>query len=229
MKNTNYFQQIQIEPGLFYNLDLNSSYERDELKGFNEGYHLGQFAYFQKQEKGIYTAVRDPLGIGKLFYTETSNGEIHFSNKYVSLFPYKSKIYSVPAGLMVNIGTGGKRELIRSLYVQKKIDDSLNKDAFIKNEGNSIKNFREQINNRLEVIFKHLKLYEENGWTFIIALSGGLDSTVIATKASQHLKMPIACTLDLGKSEDSEKSSKIAKHLEINHLIFPTSEQQILK
>ena len=227
MRNFKFNEQLQIEPGYYYHIGMPFDLKHVDAEIFNEGYHFGQFASYIEIEKGLYRAVRDPLGIGKLFYTETSDGKIHFSDKYVSLFPFKSAIYSVPAGTMVNIGSGGRRELVRRLDVIPKINERLNQKA-IETENIEFTKFRQRIDNRLNALFARLKNYEDAGWTLCVALSGGLDSTIIASKAAEYLKNPVAFTLDLGKSEDCEKSQKIAKYLGISHIIFSTDEEKII-
>ncbi|WP_372752515.1 asparagine synthase-related protein [Labilibaculum sp.] len=229
MKKTEHINPILLEPNYYYHLGFPFDLKPADPTVFEEGYHLGQFASIKEIEKGLFSAVRDPLGIGKIFYTETPDGKIHFSEKFADLFAHKSSIYSVPAGTMVNIGSGGRRELVRNIGAPKIIDENLYKSAFEKNKDQSVLNFRRRFTTRLEVLYTQFRELEKNGWTFFVALSGGLDSTIIASKAKQFLKNPIACTLDLGKSEDSEKSQKIASQLGIKHLVFPTNEEKILQ
>ena len=210
MKNK-VIEQVQIEPNYFFNIGFPFNLKDVESDLFKCGYHLGQFASFTKIKEGLFRAVRDPLGIGKLFYTETSDGRLHFSERFVDLFPNKSPVYSVPAGVVVDIGTGGNRKLIQKLSIPQIIDESLSREAF-ETEGNpEVARFRKRFEDRLNTLFTMFRSFEADGWSFFIALSGGLDSTIIASKAAKYLKSSIACTLDLGKSEDSEKSQRIAK------------------
>ena len=222
-------QTIILEPHYYYHIGFPFNLKDINTSIFDNGFHLGQFASYREIDTGTYLAVRDPLGIGKLFYTETANGEVHFAEKFADLFRYKSEIYSVPAGMMVRIGKGGRREILRNLGVKPLIDENLNKDAFERIDHPSVIQFRTRIENRLHSLFTMLSEFEKRGWTFFIALSGGLDSTIIASKAAKYLDSPTACTLDLGKSEDSEKSQKIASHLGLKHLVFPTNEAEILQ
>jgi len=69
---------------------------------------------------------------------------------------------------------------------------------------------------------------ESNGFSVFIALSGGLDSSIIAAAARKYLRNPVACTLDLGRSEDAEKSALIAREIDIERVVFGTSEKEIL-
>lgn len=221
-------KQVQLEPEYFYHLGLPFNLKYVDISIFEKGYHFGQFASSIEIKKGSYRAVRDPLGICKLFYTETPDGELHFSDKFADLFPYKTTIYSVPAGTIVDINTGGKRKIIRNLGIAPKTNPDLSIGAFEKNNSREVEKFRQRIDKRLNSVFKMFKILEDEGWTFFVALSGGLDSTIIASKSAKYLHKPIACTLDLGKSEDSEKSKKIAAHLGIKHFVFPTNEVEIV-
>ncbi|MDC7221643.1 MAG: asparagine synthase-related protein [Spirochaetales bacterium] len=227
MKKSEENLQVKLGRDSYYHMGFPYSLE-NELATFSKGYHFGQFAFVKEIDEGLFTAVRDPLGIGKMFYTETPDGKLHFSESYVKLFPFNSKIFSLPAGAIVNIGTNGRRELVRSIKVPQNIDETQSGEAFYEGSSSSVLRFRERFSSRMESLYSLFRDCEERGWTFFIALSGGLDSTIIASNASQYLKSPIACTLDLGKSEDSEKSQKIATHLGLTHLVFPTEEGEIL-
>ncbi len=212
-------------PDLKNRIDDNSQYSLifdqinfDNIDFYKSGNHLGQFSAYSKTVGNIFEAVRDPLGINKLFYTETESGEIIFASEFTDLFIHKTPIFSVPAGKLVRIGKGGLRETVHSLNIPEADYSDFNIDAF-----------KTVFTKRLESVFTTIKSLEDTGWTVFVALSGGLDSTIIASSASKYLSNPIACTLDLGKSEDSEKSIKIASHIGIKHMTFKTSEAQILE
>jgi hypothetical protein len=166
MEKPKYIEQILLEPNYYYHLGFPFNLEASDSAVFEKGYHLGQFASVKKIEEGLYCAVRDPLGIGKMFYTETPDGKLHFSEKFADLFPLKSNIYSVPAGTMVNIGTGGKRELIRNFGAPKTINENLNKTAFEKNNDQSVINFRQRFDARLEGLYTIFRQLEDSNWTF---------------------------------------------------------------
>jgi hypothetical protein len=186
----------------------------------------GQYASFYRNADGAYEAVRDPLGIGKLFYTETEEGQLHFSDTFADLFKYNRKIFSVPAGWHVRLGPNGMRQKIRALGPDDAIDHDFTLSTVTEDK---IQQFQQRVDQRLEQVFVALRGLENAGWKIFIALSGGLDSSIIATQAARHLARPVACTLDLGKSEDSEKSIQIAAHLGLEHLTFATSRDEILE
>lgn len=190
---------------------------------------FGQFSAVRKVENSYYEAIRDPLGIGKLFYTETSNGNFVFSGQFTDLFQYGTKIHSAPAGLHVQIGPGKTRKILNDIRTPEKVNEALTLSALESGDthGDTAR-FQKKIQERLDIAFSVIKGLEDEGYKIFIALSGGLDSSTIASFSMKHLSDPIACTLDLGKSEDAEKSAFITKTLGIKHLVFGTSKEEIL-
>jgi len=75
---------------LIYHFNFGGVAKKDSLSEFEQNYHLGQYAYLYEENPDVYQAVRDPLGIGKLFYTETESGQLHFSDKFVDLYVHGS-------------------------------------------------------------------------------------------------------------------------------------------
>lgn len=211
-----------------YITDRGSDIFSDTLSIFDEGKIFGQFARIRKLDDRTYEGVRDPLGIQKAFYCRDGEGNFHFSRRYTDLFCWQSKIYSLPAGYKVRLTPEGVTK-IRSFVEHSDTKDCLNAKAFEEGAANrDVQEFRKELEDRLNKVFRGIAEKEQDGWTVYIALSGGLDSTIIATKAAAFLASPIACTLDLGKSEDSEKSIKIARHIGIRHRIFPATKEEIL-
>lgn len=195
----------------------------------NERHLYGQFSSVKKMDNSIYEVIRDPLGIGKIFYTEAKDGKIHLSPKFADLFRHKAEIFSVPPGMHVRIGSSGLRELVRKIGPEEVVNSGLNAEAFRSGEKDGeVAVFRDAYEDRLAHAFSLVRGLEDDGWSVFIALSGGLDSSIIAKKAAAYLSKPIACTLDLGKSEDAEKSVYIARYLGIEHLVFGTNESEIL-
>jgi hypothetical protein len=198
-----------------YIIDINSYITPTTLNFFDNGGCYGQFAAVCKISDELYEGVRDPLGIGKLFYCRDEQGKLHFAPRFSELFQYKCRIFSLPPGYRVKIHSGGV-DKVRSLMSSPQ------------EESWELKSFQADFNSRIDLVFKTLRKKEESGWKIFIALSGGLDSTIIASKSAEYLKSPVACTLDLGKSEDSEKSEKIAGHIGIEHKVFKTTREDIL-
>ncbi len=209
-------------------IDRDADLFRDSLDHYDEGTIYGQFACLRRIDEGTYEGVRDPLGIHKLFYCRDGEGKFHFSRRFTDLFHWNTKICSLPAGYKVRLSSHGLTKL-RSLAPVVEPQGTLNRDAFDWGAlTEDVKDFQDELNHRLNLVFQSIRRKEKEGWTVFIALSGGLDSTIIASKAAAYLDSPIACTLDLGKSEDSEKSIKIAGHIGITHKTFPASREDIL-
>lgn len=190
----------------------------------NEHMAFGQFSLIKQVDDSTYEAIRDPLGIEKLFYTEASSHEIFFSSHFTDLIPYQSKIFSVPKGAHVQIGPSGERKLIKRLGI---VDPYIKNTTDSANVTSTLEEFQTNVTLRLSEVFSLIRSLEEQDWKVFVALSGGLDSTIIANLAKQYLVKPIACTVDLGNSEDAEKSSLIAQSIGLEHLVFETDENEI--
>jgi asparagine synthetase B (glutamine-hydrolysing) len=213
-----------------YCLQLSSLFENVSNGLFDDDItKYGQFAAIRRIDD-FFEAIRDPLGIEKLFYTEDLNGELHFAKNFSSLFLYETPIFSVPAGTHVRIGPQGTRELIKTLIPYTYTEDILTVEDIVtgKNCANVLA-FRKEYELRFDAVFSLFRNLEAEGWRFFVALSGGLDSSIIANKAAQYLRHPVACTLDLGNSEDAEQSITIARHIGIEHQVFKTTEDELIE
>lgn len=213
-----------------YSFQLSSRFEKLPNELFDNNItRYGQFAAIRRVGDYSFEAIRDPLGIEKLFYTEDRNGELHFAKTFSSLFLYGTPIFSVPAGSHVRIGPGGTRKLIKTLIPYSYTEDLVTAEDIVTSKNSSnVLAFRKEYELRFDSVFSLFRELESDGWQFFVALSGGLDSSIIANKAAQYLRHPIACTLDLGKSEDAEQSLSIAQHIGIEHHVFSTTEQELL-
>lgn len=217
----------------FYALDLPQTGITIEPNDLAHKHNIfGQFAVVQEVKKGVFEAARDPLGIGKMFYTVLENGQLSFSSQWMDLVSHGQPIYSLPKGKLVRLSNKGERALIQDLTPQSDLNlfsdqpekaGSQNFDQLPE-----LGNFKKLLHNRLDSAFKLISSLERSGFSIFIALSGGLDSSIIANFSKRHLKNPVACTLDLGKSEDAEKSALIAQKLGIQHEIFHSSKEDIL-
>ena len=216
-----------------YALAIDNTETQNFLAAFERQLNIfGQYAELVKVDSAIYEAIRDPLGIEKLFYVETSDGSLHFSRNFFSLFQYQSNIYAVPRGLHVRIGPGGMRELVRTISPDRSLTHDLvfsglpTKDALLVSE--QLRLFQEKVTHRIEVAFSLIAELENEGWQICVALSGGLDSSGVACAARRYCKNPVAFTVDLGRAEDAQKASLIAETVGIDHLVFKTNEDELL-
>lgn len=213
-----------------YSLQLSSTFEEVSNALFDDdSIKYGQFSAIRQVDDITFEAIRDPLGIEKLFYTEDSRGKLHFSKHFSSLFLHGTPIFSVPAGSHVRIGARGTRESIKIFNSFTYTEDLLTVQDLVANQNSeNVLTFREEYRRRFDTVFSLFSDLERDGWKFFVALSGGLDSSIIAKTAAQYLRHPVACTLDLGKSEDAEQSISIARHIGIEHEVFSTTEQELL-
>lgn len=193
---------------------------------------LGQFAVVEQVGKDVFEAVRDPLGIGKIFYTQDPDGRLQFSGQFRNLLTCKTPIFSLPRGQHVRLAPNGVRELLGRLApTESEVQDSSSVGITDVEQFHTSaigKQFKADLTTRLNAAFTVLQQLESNGFSVFIALSGGLDSSIIAATARQFLRNPVACTLDLGRSEDAEKSALIAREIDIERVVFGTSEEEIV-
>ena len=104
----------------FYAVDLTGTDATLTMNGFvNKQNVIGQFAIVSEGRKGVFEAVRDPLGIGKLFYTRLDNGELLFSSQWPKLLLHGRPIYAVPRGKQVRLSNDGERTFLEKLLGNK--------------------------------------------------------------------------------------------------------------
>lgn len=160
----------------------------------------GQFAIHTTPSPGEHLLVRDRLGVNKLFFALSENGEVHSSNFLFELrekgFPLNA-IYSVPSGHSVSMCPArGEYRLtphasLPFARVQAEPDAGLSSYA---------RNIRES----LERVFADLAAVLKGREVFV-TLSGGLDSTTIAAMASRTLDDVTAVTFELTDESGSSR------------------------
>lgn len=143
---------------------------------------LGQYALAWVEENKALMA-RDPIGSNKLFYGRDEGGHIFAANRIARLLGVGvgiDQIFSVPPGCLVSVDGAGT-EIIGGVDV-----------AAIEPDPNfSLAAFQQGIAQELERTFLWLA-QEYAGWRFVVCLSGGMDSSIIATYATKHLKAAAA-------------------------------------
>jgi asparagine synthetase B (glutamine-hydrolysing) len=217
-----------------YAVDLPDTEARVPLAYFDGKQNVyGQYAAVEQISAGVYEAVRDPLGIGKMFYVLADDNRLRFSCGFTSLLRYGKPIYALPRGRHVRLSDSGERRLLGTLFpetapvAETPDDDIRSPDGFVNSRLRRW--FKKAVSMRLDTAFEVVRRLEQEGFTIFVALSGGLDSAGIAYAARRHLKHPVACTLDLGTSEDAERSALISRTIGIEQVIFTTDESEILK
>lgn len=141
---------------------------------------------------------RDPLGSHKLFYGKTPKNEWCLANRIHTLMHagvLLGDIRSCPAGQIVR--ANGKKVDVLKRYSPTLLGEDRSLDT--SNLHNAV---RTRLNEAFEVLAQDFQ-----GARFVVCLSGGLDSSIIATWASRYLPGAVACSFSfINNSFDSNKT-----------------------
>lgn len=166
----------------------------------------GQFALDTPDGSGR-VLVRDPLGINKLFFAVGPDGAVDSDNFLVSLVERGhalKDIYSVPSGHLVRIDAASKvLELKKyaNLNFAEGAGDGEGKSLDLDSHATAIRARLETVFGRLAKVLAGRPLY--------VTLSGGLDSTTIATLVRQHIGPFTAITFSMaGPGNEGEKAEE---------------------
>jgi len=165
-------------------LDLrNIHYERSTALDFpnsiqvGEPLPAGQYSYIWEDQNTVICA-RDPLGCNKLFFGTLGDGRIAAANRIATLFDQGialDSIHSCPAGHAIRV-IDHQTETVAKTIVSD-IQESLEFD---------ITEFQHLVKERLSTVFESLAS-EFPRAQFVVCLSGGLDSSIVAYFAKQFL------------------------------------------
>lgn len=164
----------------------------------------GTFASYKVVEEYQLELLRDPAGSRKLFYAyNTKDRMIYFSSSYLSLTKLVSdeNIFSVPRGSMISIDLDGK---VLTLHkVSSRYAENYKIDQLINDVKESLSSYLNAVNEM------------SNNQTVYIALSGGLDSTLILCESIKYIKKIEAITVVLLDPDDyqSYKTTGIVDQL----------------
>jgi hypothetical protein len=138
---------------------------------------VGQYGFAVARENFLYI-VRDPTGCNKLFFGRGGDGILVVANRAVRVWRQGvplSAIGSCPPGHVLQVSHKGVHDLggsdISGLPSDTQIDFA---------------NFTDQTRSMLDQAFRWLASKFE-GCRFVVCLSGGLDSSVVASFAVKHL------------------------------------------
>lgn len=196
-------------------------------EGATTGAPQGQFALaLEGAHEDTIRLIRDRLGINKLFFAIHHTKGITVANYLIDLIergvPCEA-IYSVPAGHVVHVDLArGQLELSR--YYKPQVDGP---EAF-----RSVAEGGRRIREDLEMWFARLAR-EFSSRHIVVALSGGLDSSVIAALARRHFARVTAYTYtfrDAGAalSEDAVYAQRVAEFLGLPFRLVPASARDVL-
>ena len=166
----------------------------------------GQFALHERRGD-THRLARDPLGVNKLFWTPTKDG-IATSNFWVELVRAghaATSVWSVPSGHVLEIDPRARR-----LAFARRAALAFRADGDAEPGPQAIDSIRAALTHafeRLRPIVAGRPLY--------VTLSGGLDSTVVAVLAREHLGVftGITFALEPGDSEDAAHAGLVAAAL----------------
>jgi hypothetical protein len=158
-----------------------------------QGLPLGQYATAARVGDRVVIA-RDPLGCAKAFYGYNRDGDLIVSSRLATLVGRGvalDDIASCPPGRIVQIGPGGERRAlgppVQFQTQAKDFDPELHSH---------------QAKARLADAFA-LLAQRHRGARFVVCLSGGSDSSIVAGFAAKYLPGAVCCTFSF-RAADSE-------------------------
>lgn len=186
----------------------------------------GQYA-IHVEEDGRHTLVRDALGVNKLFVAVTPAGRVESSNFIVDLVerghPFAA-ISSVPSGHVLRIE-------LRSRSLELRPHTAI---AFEAGDGPSLETCAARIREALASVFVQIAGVARERSTYV-TLSGGLDSTVIAAMACEHLSRPVGLTFvvreDRGavtQESDLWHATRVASHFGMDLEVIEVSREELV-
>lgn len=140
---------------------------------------VGQYSCVWEREGDLFLA-RDPLGCNKLFFGLDGTGSWVVTNRFsraLELGVAMDSIVSCPPGRLLRLDSDG------AISVLGGQDISLSTESASWN----LEHFRDSVKSRLAHTFESLAARHSDK-TFVVCLSGGLDSSAIATLAKHHFK-----------------------------------------
>lgn len=185
----------------------------------------GAAASVASESPSSWRIVRDPLGINKLFWVPTPDGSTVASRpkRLVDAGCAFDAIRAVPRGSVIDLSKGSSETETRVHRI-----NPVAKDA----GQNSLPQLAAAIRSVLE---RYLVAVAEahRGAQFFVCLSGGLDSSGIASLARDRLPGVTAVSFDLdrrrGESEDRRVARRLARDLDLPLVCVTASATSLLE
>lgn len=217
-----------LDPGFAWDGDLTRDLsEFDPGSGMPAGLR-GSFASVRPGSNGSWRLSRDPLGINKLFWAREPDGNILTAALPHLLVqagrPFET-VRSIPAGSVLDLHPGGvtkETSLIPSSWFSS--EDGA--------DGADVEQVAAAIRDKLDRYLAALAKAHPRARAFV-CLSGGLDSTGVATLVRKHFRDTVAVSFDLQRtdgppSEDRQTARRLAKGLGIPLLEANATEDHML-
>ena len=198
---------------------------------------LGQYAYAHAAADCVLMA-RDPIGCNKLFYGYNQESVLVVANRVTQLWDYGVKmadIFSCPPGEIISVSKKGVARVAGGNWVNGKY----------KVPDFDVKNFQKCVKQNLSQTFKNLNA-QFQGYKVVVCLSGGLDSSIIASYSAQYFNdvtvasFTYLCDHDMSSyienancknwdsaSHDFACAAQVAKQLGLSFLPVVRSKQTV--
>ncbi len=194
-----------------------------ELRGDEDPSALWGHYAVHHQAENVHHLYRDALGVHKLFYALTPQGEVASDSFLFRLLEQvgPDRVFSVPPGAIVTIDPGERRFVVRRTPQLKFA------------ESGSLEEAAQEIARAFSLTFERLA-QSLAGRQVFVTLSGGLDSSCIAALARDVFPGLKAITfrLDdgpLSANEDLAAARKVARHLGIELVEINQSPQGVIE
>ena len=215
----------------YYNMTKNG--ESDKFNEFVESYLKGNefaFTLFEFNSlKNLHKVVvaRDEIGVRPLYYSPTSDNGLLFTSEIKGGHSYSDTITEFPPG---NIFTYYFNE-VNEVYIDKYTFASVYEQDTV----NTLKD-EEHLNMVRESVLSSVRARLSNDKPFAFLLSGGVDSSLVASLSARILGKPIrtfCCGLKdengNGIGTDLKYARMVAEHIKSNHTeVLFTPEEALL-
>ena len=137
---------------------------------------LGQYALAWQEDDRVLMA-RDPIGCNKLFYGRDARGQLFTASRIARLLSAGvaiSDVFSAPPGHLISLDGAATRFLGGSNVSELQPDPQFD-----------LATFQQGIANELSRTFQWLARHYA-GRRIVVCLSGGLDSSIVASYAARH-------------------------------------------
>lgn len=178
--------------------DGHSEREVIDAAGKGQSLPVGQYGFALQQSDRVFLA-RDPLGCNKLFFGATRNGVVVAANRVVKVWRSGvalERIFSCPPGRVLVIGEGRIRQI-------GGVDPWSQKSA----TEFDLAEFKAAVNASLDRTFQHIAKAAA-GHRVVVCLSGGLDSSVIASWAVRYFDEVVAASFTYLDGDDLQRFSR---------------------
>ena len=155
---------------------------------------MGQYA-LAWQERDCLLLARDPIGCNKLFFGHSEGGHFFVANRITRLLAEGigiDRIFSTPPGRIISVSKKGVAILGGNDLTALEPDPKF-----------SLPIFQQFISNELKHFFNWLAR-KYKGRRFVVCLSGGMDSSIIASYASKYLPSTVAAVFSYISENDTK-------------------------